>query len=87
MSNTLLGRKLKSLNMDPYIVNWYLCFLKDICQRLVFRGTTYQWEEVNEGTTQGSVSGPHLFNLFFDDLDIEKNKLSHLVKFADKQLY
>ena len=49
----------------------------------VFRGTTYQWREVNKGTTQGSVSGPHLFDLFINDLDIEINKLNHLVKFAD----
>ena len=33
--------------------------------------------------TQGSVSEPHLFNLFINDLNIEKNKLNLLVKFAD----
>ena len=54
VKHSLLGRKLKSLNMDPYIVNWYLRFLKDRYQKLVFRGTTYQWREVNKGTTQGS---------------------------------
>ena len=60
-----------------------IVFLKDRCQRLVFRGTTYQWRELNKGTTQGSVSGLHPFNLFINNLDIEKNKLNHLVKFSD----
>ena len=54
---SLLGRKLKSLNMDSCIVNWYLSFLKDRCQRLVSRGTTYQCREVSKDMTQGSVSG------------------------------
>ena len=29
-------------------------------QRLIFNGVTYTWHSVNKGTTQGSVSGPHL---------------------------
>ena len=83
VKHSLLGRKLKSLNMDLYIVNWHLSFLKDRCQRLVLRGTTYQWREVNKGTTQGSVSGQRLFNLLSNDLDIGKKKINLLVKFAD----
>ena len=80
---SLLGRKLKSLNMGPFTVNWYLNFFKDRSQRLVVRGSTYQWRGVNKGPTQGSVSGPHLFNLFINEQDIAKNELNHLVKYAD----
>ena len=39
-------------------------------QRLIFKGVIYQWHNVNKGTTRGSVSGPHLFNLFINDLAI-----------------
>ena len=54
VNHFLLVRKPKSLNTELYIVNWYLRFLKDRSQRLVFRGNTCQWREVNKSTTQGS---------------------------------
>ena len=52
-------------------------------QRLVFRGVAYEWHSVNNGTTQGSGSGPHLFNLFINDLAIRDNELTNIVKYAD----
>ena len=39
---------------------------------------------VYKGTTQGSVSGPHLFNFFLDNLDIDSNLDDvSMVKYAD----
>lgn len=48
-----------------------------------FRGNANQWQHVNKGTTQGSVSGPHPFNLVTNDPDIVENEPSHIVKYAD----
>ena len=42
-------------------------FLMDRKQRLISKSVTYKSHSVNKGTAQGSVSGPHLFNLFFHD--------------------
>ena len=60
----------RSLHLNPYLVNWYLSFLMDRKQRLIFKGLIYKWHNVSKGTTRGSVSGPHLFHLFIDDLAI-----------------
>ena len=49
----------------------------------MFRGNVFDWHDVNKGTTQGSVSGPYLFNLFIDDLCIDNSPLTHLIKYAD----
>ena len=54
-------------------------FLMDRKQRLISKSVTYKSHSVNKGTAQGSVSGPHLFNLFFHD----DNNLTSIVKYAD----
>ena len=68
-----------------YVVNWYLSFLMDRKQRLIFKGVTYK--SMNKGTTQRSVSGSHLLNLFINDLAIKNNHLTSIVKYADDITY
>ena len=50
--------------------------------KCVHSGIVCEWKMVNKETTQGSVSGPHLFNLFVKDLIEEENKAA-LDKYAD----
>ena len=79
----ILGEKLKATGLNPYLVNWYLDFLKDRKQRIMHNGIVCEWKMVNKGITQGSVSGPHLLNLFVNDLTIEEENKTALDKYAD----
>lgn len=83
--HSLFGEKLKALPLMSYVVNWYLSFLMDRKQRLIFKGVTYK--SMNKGTTQRSVSGSHLLNLFINDLAIKNNHLTSIVKYADDITY
>ena len=79
----LLVEKLKNSPLSPHLVNWYLNFLSDRNQRVLCNGMVCEWREVNKGTTQGSVSGPYLFNIFLNDLHPTGLDNVSLTKFAD----
>lgn len=69
VNHHLLAEKLKVSPLSTHVVNWYKSFPFDWKKRLAFSSTVCDWLMVSKGTTQGSVSGPHLFNLFLDDLE------------------
>ena len=83
VKHNLLVEKLKHSPLDSFIVNWYANFLEGRKQRVIFNNLTCQWKIVNKGTTQGSVSGPYLFNIFLNDLEIDGYKDISLFKYAD----
>ena len=83
VKHPLLSRKLKKLPLNPYVINLYLDFLKHRLQRVVHNTLSGQWKEVNQGTTQGSVSGPYLFNIFLNDFEIKNGSTTCLHKYGD----
>ena len=78
-----LARKLRTLGLNSYLHNWYLSFLKERQQRVVWSHIVCERKADNQGTTQGSVSGPYLFIVFLNDLDVTLNSQSCIVKYAD----
>ena len=50
---------------------------------LEFRTQQIQWKCVNRGTTQESVSGPYLFSIFINDLEISIDNHPALFKDTD----
>ena len=76
MLRTLKKRLFHTRSLSPYITNRYLSFLEGRKQRLLYDGFLGQWKDVNKGTMQGSVSGPHLITIFLNDLQISLDKFS-----------
>lgn len=72
VKHDLLSQKLKKLRLNPYILNWYLIFLKSRQQRVKSNGFVDDWKGIDKGTTHGSVSGPHLvINIFLNDFEVD----------------
>ena len=83
VNHELLSYKLKDVPLNPFIINWYLTFLENRQQCIIYNSFQGQWKCVNRGTTQGSVSGPHLFSIFINDLEISIDNHPALFKYAE----
>ena len=70
VNHELLSYKLKDVPLNPFIINWYLSFLENRRQCIIYNSFQGQWKCVNRGTTQGSMIGPYLFSIFINDLEI-----------------
>ena len=66
----LLSNKLNLFLLSAYIINWYHSFLYNRQQRIVHNKYLREWRGVNKGTTQGSVSGSYLFNVFLNQMTL-----------------
>ncbi|CAB3977450.1 Hypothetical predicted protein [Paramuricea clavata] len=79
----ILTQKLKSTNLNPYIINWLINFISCRKQRVTVDGTVTNFVNINRGVPQGTVLGPFLFSLMVNDIEAKHPQTNNLVKFAD----
>ena len=82
VSHRVFCDKLKSYDINPYIINWVISFLCDRQQRVVVDGVVTKFLNINRGVPQGTVLGPILFSIMVNDIKPVSSS-SLLIKYAD----
>ena len=83
VSHKITCDKLKSTNINPYIINWIISFLDNQKQRVVVDDAITAFVSINRGVPQGTVLGPTLFSLTVNDIAAVSPMNNLLVKYAD----
>ena len=83
VSHKIICDKLKSTNINPYIINWIIRFLDNRKQRVVVDDAITAFVSINRGVPQGTVLGPTLFSLMVNDIAAVSPMNNLLVKYAD----
>lgn len=78
----IISQRLSALPFPKQIINLVIDFLKDRSQYVQLEGNKSTLLPVNCGVPQGTVLGPILFNLVYDDLQVT-NCGAYVNKFAD----
>ncbi len=83
VSHRIICEKLKSIGVNPYVINWVISFLSSRKQTVLADGISTEFLNINSGVPQGSVLGPVLFSVMVNDIKPLNSDRNLLEKFAD----
>ena len=83
VSHRIICEKLKSIGINPYVINWVISFPSSRKQRVLADGISTEFLNINRGVPQGSVLGPVLFSVMVNDIKPLNSDRNLLEKFAD----
>ena len=79
--HSALLHKLEKNGISGNLLAWFHSYLSDRKQRVLIKGQSSNWGNINAGVPQGSVLGPLLFLIFINDIVDVVN--SNIKLFAD----
>ena len=91
IQSDILVSKMVQLELNPYLIHWYACFLTNRVQRVKVNTTLSSALTTNVGAPQGCVSSAVLFTLYTDSCRTEEglsegrtDRLDqHILKYSD----
>lgn len=75
-------KKLPTIIPNTYIQRWMFSFLTQRQQRLIWKGEELKFQGINCGCSQGTVTGPVIWNIFSNDLQVSHNSFDTVVQNA-----
>ena len=82
LSHSKIIEKLKSYGIQGIELEWFIDYLFNRWQRVLYNNTLSEFQNVTNGVPQGSILGPLLFTIYFNDFH-HCLKHSKCVKYAD----
>ena len=69
IDHTILLNKLQCYGVRGSACNWFVSYIQNRKQNVIFNKTELEYKEISCGVPQGSILGPLLFILYINDIE------------------